>query len=147
VSDWGIYYDPKPTETIIQDDKQLLEIYREVEELQDNVDRTISKWLLRFRMNSDPTTSIFDDDYFQFSRDVVNRIDTTFNCEDPEHPIIQIINSDDTSTNGQVIRIRPYDIGDEDGQDCIMVLRELADQILNKITLRGFDKITKVFYT
>ena len=28
-----------------------------------------------------------------------------------------------------------------------MVLRELADQILNKITLRGFDKISKVFYT
>lgn len=28
-----------------------------------------------------------------------------------------------------------------------MVLRELADQILDKITLRGFEKITKVFYT
>ena len=34
VSDWGIYYDPDPLETIIQDDKQLIEIYREVEELQ-----------------------------------------------------------------------------------------------------------------
>ena len=29
----------------------------------------------------------------------------------------------------------------------IMTLRELADEILNKITLRGFEKITKVFYT
>lgn len=127
MSDWGIYYDPNPLETIIQDDKQLIEIYRDVGDLQSGSERSISKWLLRFRMNSDPTTSIFDDDYFQFSRDVVNRIDSTFNVEDPNNPIIQIINSDDTSTNGQVIRIRPYDIGDEDGQDCIMVLRELAD--------------------
>ena len=33
VSDWGIYYDPDPMETIIQDDKQLIDIYRQVGEL------------------------------------------------------------------------------------------------------------------
>ena len=75
VSDWGIYYDPDPLETIIDDDKQLIEIYREVGDLEGGEDhRNISKWLLRFRMNSDPTTSIFDDDFFQFTRDVVERI-------------------------------------------------------------------------
>ena len=85
-------------------------------------------------------------DQFEFQRDVVNRIDALCN-EDPAQKTIQIVNSDDTSTTGQVIRIRPFDIGDEDGQEVVMTLRQIADEILNKITLRGFEKITKVFYT
>ena len=45
------------------------------------------------------------------------------------------------------MRIRPYDLGDEEGQEVVMLLREMADQILNKITLRGFERISKVFTT
>jgi len=65
VNEWGIYYDPDPLETIIQDDKQLIKLYLEVEELQAGDERNISKWLLRFKMNSDPTHSVFND-YFEF---------------------------------------------------------------------------------
>lgn len=64
-------------------------------------------------MNSTPTHSIFNDD-FEFKRDVVDRIDHALN-PDPDQKCIEIINSDDTSTSAQVIRIRPYDIGDEEG--------------------------------
>ena len=53
VSDWGIYYDPDPMETIIQDDKQLIDIYRQVGELQEVEEQNISKWLLRFKMKND----------------------------------------------------------------------------------------------
>ena len=78
VSDWGIYYDPQPDQTIIKDDEELIEIYREAGDIkaadQEDDHRKVSKWLLRFRMNSDPTTSVFDDEYFVFSRDVVERI-------------------------------------------------------------------------
>jgi len=96
-----------------------------VEELQVGDERNISKWLLRFKMNTDPTHSVFND-YFEFQRDIVNRIDEACNDE-PSQPIIQIINSDDTSTSGQVIRIRPYELGDEEGQEVVMLLREMAD--------------------
>lgn len=59
---------------------------------------------------------------------------------------MQIVSSEDTSDT-QVIRIRPYGMRDAQSTDVVMTLRELADGILNKITLRGFEKITKVFYT
>ena len=65
VSDWGIYYDADPLETIIQEDKPLIELWRETEDLQQNTERKISKWLLRFRMNTEPMSSIFND-YFEF---------------------------------------------------------------------------------
>ena len=84
----------------------------------------------------------------------MNRISSATNGESdpasPENgppPTLQIVHTDDTSETGHVMRIRPYDLGDEEGQEVVMLLREMADQILNKITLRGFEKITKVFYT
>lgn len=81
-----------------------------------------------------------------FVNDVVKRIDAACN-DDPEEKqkVIQIIHSEDTSTSGLVIRIRPYDIGDDgESQEVVMVLRELADQFLNNIILRGFEKINRV---
>jgi len=38
VSEWGIYYDPNPTETIISEDQDLIELWHETEELQQNDD-------------------------------------------------------------------------------------------------------------
>ena len=89
VNDWGIYYDPDPNDTIIKDDQELLEIHRYVEDVDENKnnqERDISRWVLRFKMNSDPTQSIFND-YFEFKRDVVDRIDWACN-QDPSNPII-----------------------------------------------------------
>lgn len=69
VSDWGIYYDPNPVETIIKDDQELIQIWREagdlMEEAENDADSRLSKWVLRFKMNNDPQTSIFSD-YFRF---------------------------------------------------------------------------------
>ena len=81
-----------------------------------------------------------------FVQDVVSRIDAACN-DDPEdkQKAIQIIHSEDTSTSGLVIRIRPYDLGDDgESQEVVMLLRELADLYLNNIILRGFEKINKV---
>jgi len=85
VSEWGIYYDPDPLETVIQEDKDLIELYREVEELQEGDERNIAKWLLRFKMSSDPSQGVFND-YFEFQRDVVDRIKDACN-DDPNQPI------------------------------------------------------------
>ena len=65
VNDWGIYYDPDPMETIIQEDKDLLEVFRDCGDITATDETNISKWVLRFKMNSDPTESIFND-YFRF---------------------------------------------------------------------------------
>lgn len=57
------------------------------------------------------------------------------------------MHTDETAIGGYIIRIRPHEMGDEDGQEVVIWLRKLAEIILNDITLRGFKKITKVFYT
>lgn len=95
-------------------------------------------------MNSSPSHSIFTDD-FEFKRDVVDRIEAALNPE-KETNFIEIISSDDTASS-HVIRIRPHDIGNEDGKEVINVLRESAHLVLHQITLRGFEKISKVFYS
>lgn len=46
-----------------------------------------------------------------------------------------------------VIRIRPYDIHDDEDTTVAMFLRQMSEGILNHITLRGFKEITKVSYT
>ena len=151
VSDWGIYYDPDPNTTIIREDKELIELYKEVEELNgygeqggDIADEAeLSRWVLRFKIDNDPSRALFND-HFEFRRDVVDRIQQVLCGGEPG--VMQIISSEDTSDT-QVIRIRPYGMRDAQSTDVVMTLRELADGILNKITLRGFEKITKVFYT
>jgi hypothetical protein len=34
VSDWGIYYDPDPTATVIESDKECIELYQNTREQQ-----------------------------------------------------------------------------------------------------------------
>lgn len=46
-----------------------------------------------------------------------------------------------------VIRIRLYDVIDEDEGTVAMFYREIAESLLNNITLRGFVEIPKISYT
>ena len=59
VSDWGIYFDPDPTETIIEADRDLLELNERMKLLEDDdnkvdeQDMPLSKWVLRFAISDD----------------------------------------------------------------------------------------------
>jgi DNA-directed RNA polymerase II subunit RPB1 len=70
ISDWGIYYDPDPKQTIISEDEQLIEIYNEICEESKGEQ---GPWVLRFKIDDDPLKTIFDH-HFDFERDVVNKI-------------------------------------------------------------------------
>jgi len=81
VSDWGIYFDPNPEDTILAADKEL--INHQVESnMIDGIDmrdefmtKKMSRWVLRFKMRSD---HIFNED-FRFMRDVAKKIDVDLN--------------------------------------------------------------------
>ena len=90
ISDWGVYYDPDPTTTIIEEDKGLVELYQETKEFQS--DRDPSRWLIRFKIDSEKTKGIFNE-YFEFKRDVVNKIEGQIN--DPVS--FEIVSSEDTN--------------------------------------------------
>ena len=55
VSDWGIYYDPDPNETVIESDKECIELYQNTREQPlAYEDQRASRWVLRFSISDDP---------------------------------------------------------------------------------------------
>ena len=144
VSDWGIYYDPDPKSTIIKDDEQVIEMYNVICELDGEPAAKVSPWMLRFKIDDDPLKAIFDD-HFEFKRDVVDKINNTYNGDDKS---VEIVSSPDTFAT-QVIRMRPLEtsMNDDDEANIVELMRQMADSILNGLTLRGFQNITKVSYT
>ena len=103
--DWGIYYDPDPKKTIINEDDDLIENYQLIDHIQMGDDLAVSRWLLRFKIDDDPMKAIFDEG-FEFRRDVGNKIDL---CLNGDSPVVEIIYSTD-EMDTQVIRIRPFDV-------------------------------------
>ena len=69
ISDWGIYYDPDPENTIIKEDEELIEIFNEFREDKQN---EVGPWVLRFKIDDDPLKTIFDH-HFDFERDIVQK--------------------------------------------------------------------------
>jgi DNA-directed RNA polymerase II subunit RPB1 len=62
---------------------------------------------------------------------------------------IQIMASDDNAAN-QVMRLRVYDITDEDGDEeetACTYLKGFMDDLLNKLSLSGIPEISKVTFT
>jgi len=69
VSDWGIYYDPNPKQTIIGADEQVLEYYNDVMEMNredEKDDDDLSPWVLRFKISDDPLKKALFDAHFDF---------------------------------------------------------------------------------
>ncbi len=127
VSDWGIYFDPDPNETIIEADRELLYLFQTTAMLKPQVDdeRNISRWVLRFVISNDPFKAKFDEN-FQFARDVARKLDNKIN---EEGKFAEIIYSDD-NMDLKVIRIRPYGFQGQPDTDIIAILRELAENLL-----------------
>lgn len=67
-----------------------MELYQETKEFQS--DRDPSRWLIRFKIDSEKTKGIFNE-YFEFKRDVVNKIEGQIN--DPVS--FEIVSSEDTN--------------------------------------------------
>ena len=133
VSDWGIYYDPNPRDTILKEDLDVIEMNNIVAELNGEGEGKRSPWMLRFKIDDD---AAFFDEHFEFKADVVDKIDGTFNANEKT---LEIVSSPDTFKT-QVIRIRPMEAGmnEDDEANIVEIMREMADSILHGLTLRGF---------
>ncbi|KAI0158202.1 DNA-directed RNA polymerase II subunit RPB1 [Xylariaceae sp. FL1272] len=132
-----IYYDPKIEETTIEEDRDMVESYFLIpDETGPSVDRQ-SRWLLRIVLDRQKML-----DKGLTIDDVVLRLRQDYGSD------LAIIPSDDNSPN-QVIRIRPMpedkdDGGDKAIEDDIM-LKRLADHLLENLTLRGVHGIERAF--
>ena len=134
-----IYYDPVESETIISEDREILDLYQEFQDLDENNDdcKQHSPWLLRLEfdrkvmMNKDIT--MFD----IYSR-LCSIYDKTINC----------IFTDDNSSN-LILRIRIKDAVQDKNTSCddSSLLKTLETNMLDKIILRGINNINKVSFS
>jgi len=97
VAEWGIYFDPDPKTTIIEADKELLELHQMTDALADQGvtdEQNVCKWVLRFVISTDPFKAKFDDG-FQFRRDVGAKLERELNGQQTTCEIIYSDNNMD----------------------------------------------------
>ncbi|KAI1815517.1 DNA-directed RNA polymerase II subunit RPB1 [Poronia punctata] len=131
-----IYYDPVIDSTTIPEDVDMIESYFLLpDETGPPLDKQ-SRWLLRIVLDRQKML-----DKGLTIDDVVMRLRQDYGSD------LAIIPSDDNSPN-QVIRIRPMPDDKDDGDKAIeddIMLKRLADHLLENLTLRGVKGIERAF--
>ena len=127
----GIYWDPTDDETIIEEDRELLEFYRLLEQdSPQNVEP--SKWLLRMELNQE-----------EMYNKNITMADVVFMIKKLTHRSTSIVYSDYNS-NKLVVRIR---IGGESKMpDYFTALKLFQNQLLNNCVIRGVPGIKGVTF-
>ncbi|KAI1331353.1 DNA-directed RNA polymerase II subunit RPB1 [Xylariaceae sp. FL0255] len=132
-----IWYDPEIEETTIDEDRDMIESYFLIPDENGHHADKQSRWVLRICLDRqkmlDKGLSI---------EDVATRLRQDYGGD------LAIIPSDDNSPH-QVIRIRSLSTDDKDDGDRTIeddiMLKRLADHILEKLTLRGVEGIERAF--
>lgn len=133
-----VYYDPDIQSTTIAEDFDFVESYWIIpDDGQDNIERQ-SRWLLRFVLDRQKML-----DKGLTVDDVARRLKEDYRSD------LAVIFSDNNSDQ-QVIRVRPMvdDDKDDDGNKAIeddVMLKRLADHLLENLTLRGVKGIDRAF--
>ena len=136
----AIYWDENNSETVVEEDKELMAFYKEFEEgvMADiHQDELWSKWILRLELNRE---EMFNRNISM--QEVVYVIKTQFNGE------INIVYSDYNSDN-LVMRIRLPENKDTDTAsklDNFTNLKKFQNRILNSIVIRGMPGIKAVTF-
>jgi len=127
-----IFYDPDDSNTNISEDVELMELYKDFNEINNEIRSDSSPWVLRFEFNRklmlDKEISMYD-----IYSNIKKVYDNNITC----------IYSDDNSSK-LIFRIRIKDISMDKIDDSIL-LKTLESNILEKIILRGVKNIDKVF--
>lgn len=141
VSSTEIYYDPDPKETRIENDVDWIYPYYEmqIEGMEDIVDR-LSPWLLRITLDRSEMinkalkmSNIADRIQQEFTNDL-HAIYTDDNAEELVLRI-RIVNEDNHKDR------RP----EEDDDNTVDFLKDIEQNMLNKLSLKGIPNINKVF--
>ena len=142
----GIYFDPKMDETLIDEDKELIERYLEFENMLEmnglNLEKIpskdFSKWIIRFELSRDEMLDrgiSIDDVHFAIKNIVKEKIHCIFS---------------DFNDNSLVFRIRIESSLTQmkkknlDQEDHIYMLKNLQNNILDNVILRGVKNIPKI---
>jgi DNA-directed RNA polymerase II subunit RPB1 len=127
----SIYYDPKDSQSGIEDDIEFIKIYKEFEDIEADCDKE-SPWLLRFEFDEQKMFDLgitMNDIYYN----IYNIYDNKINC----------YYSDDNARK-LIFRIKFINEKNEDENDMISELKALEENITNNIIIKGINGIKKV---
>ncbi|QRW05817.1 DNA-directed RNA polymerase III subunit C5 [Ceratobasidium sp. AG-Ba] len=134
-----IIYDPDPTNTIIDEDRDFVETFFAIPD--DNNERTLtqqSPWVLRIELDrAKVLDKKLDMSY------IADRIEQAF------YPDMKVIPSDDNSEK-LILRCRPIVVSDKedeaiDHSEEDIFIRQIEHNMLDSVTLRGIKNIRRVF--
>ena len=137
----SIYYDPlnSKNDTIIKEDKELLEIYNEFNKLDDSYSENISPWIIRLEFDSNTMMEkgvVMEDIHIKLLEYDEERLLFTYTDDNSKNLIGRIsIRMDEEDDNDSEI---------QDQTDIINILKNINDDILNNISLKGISNITDI---
>jgi DNA-directed RNA polymerase beta' subunit len=150
-----ICFDPDDLNTLIQQDKEIIEQFRVFENMVDecaqlninNDENEKSKWILRMEMNPEimlEKNITMDDVNFTLNNCYDNQINCVYSDYNSDKLIFRIRMNEvikaGTSRGGQKkVKVNPLDQSDQ-----IYILKNFQDQLLQNIVLRGIKGINKV---
>ena len=140
-----IHYDPKHInyETDIEEDKGFLEIYKLFEETEneqyDSVN--ISPWIIRFKFNKDMILEkgiIMEDIQFAINNYDSDSIKFIYSDENSKELIGRITIESNILSNSEIVN------GLEDQSDIIDVFKDVKQQLLENVIIKGINNITNI---
>ena len=132
-----VHYDPDPTDTVIEEDREFVRSYYEMPDEEVDPAR-MSPWVLRIELNREMMV-----DKKLLMADIAEKINEDFQDD------LSCIFNDDNSEK-LLLRIRimntelEKDMGEQETEDEVF-LKRLEAQLLNNLKLRGIADIRKVF--
>jgi len=133
-----VHYDPDPTDTVIEEDREFVRAYYEMPD--EDVDPSrMSPWLLRIELNREMMVDkklLMADVAERINEDFAGDLSCIFNDDNSEKLVlrIRIINPEGTKASDM----------DVDTEDEVF-LKRLETQMLSNLALRGIPDIKKVF--
>ena len=133
-----VWYDPDPTDTVIEEDKEFVRSYYEMPD--EDVDPSrMSPWLLRIELNREMMV-----DKKLLMADIAERINQDF-----QEDLSCIFNDDNSEKLILRIRLLDNEMGDKEAGPSTtedeVFLKKLESQMLTNLALRGIPDIKKVF--
>jgi len=145
-----ICFDPDDMNTLIDEDKNTMQQYKEFENLIDEClgtaitgdDKQKSKWVVRLELNTEAMLDksiTMDDIHFALKNSMKDDISCVFSDYNSDKLVFRIRLNNILSKKKQLNKINPLDQSDE-----IYMLQNFQDNLLDNIVLRGVKNINKV---
>ena len=143
----SICFDPKLDETLVDDDKILLEEFLEFEKImndsgldQKNLDEDYSKWIIRIELDREKIMDhnvTMEDIHFSIKNVMKNSVDCVFSDLNADNLVFRIrLKNSKAMMNSKKKNL--------DQTDEIYMLKNLQNNILNNIILKGIKGIPKI---